>query len=60
MNIVAKVSGDILFEASLSATVLNNRSNLCRKFLCDGVNSNKSSCRAVRSLVVDDSAFGGY
>lgn len=60
VNIVANVSGDILFDVSLSAAIFNNLNSLCRKDLCCGVNSRRSNCKAVNNFVSDDSAFGGY
>lgn len=60
VNIMASVSGDILLLASLSATRRNNLNSLSRKLLCDGVSNNNNSCRAVKSLLSEDSAFGGY
>ena len=57
---MAKVSGDILLFASLSATKRSKLSNLSRKFRWDGVRSNSKSCNAVSNLISDDSIFGGY
>lgn len=60
VNIVASVSGDILFEASWSAAILSSPSNRCRKLRCSGESSRNSSWSAVTSLDSDDSMIGGY